>query len=309
MKNKTQILSTAHCAVILFALLLFLPIGGCDSDTPDEQPIIRLDNLSPIPKISSPEEPEILRVAVAAILSPQGTIQSYQPFLDYLAKKTNKKTVLIQRKTYQEVNDMLARGVVDVAFVCTGAYFEGKSQGTMELLVVPQVNGKRTYQALFIVPKDSLIKSIQELQGKVFAFTDPLSNTGYLYPISALQKLGQKPEIFFSHSIFTYSHDRSIDAVIEGVADGASVDNIIYEFAKTMDPQIARSTKVIHRSPEFGMPPVVVPKQLAPQTAALLRDIFLSAHTDPEGMKSLGGMGVERFVKPDKQLYRSLESL
>ena len=83
--------------------------------------IIQLDQLQPLPAPASREQPEgdSLKVAVASILSPQGTIQSYQPFLHYLEKHLEKDVILIQKKTYQEVNDLLSRNVVDVAFVCT----------------------------------------------------------------------------------------------------------------------------------------------------------------------------------------------
>jgi phosphonate transport system substrate-binding protein len=157
--------------LLLMALLLFLI--GCDTNDTAEQPVIRLDKVAPLPESAAPIASGSLRVAVAAIISPQGTIQSYQSFMHYLEEKTGRKVVLVQRKTYQEVNDMLARGVVEVAFVCTGAYWEGSRAGSMDLLVVPQVNGKHTYQSLLIVPQNSSVTAMDGLRDKVFAFTDP----------------------------------------------------------------------------------------------------------------------------------------
>jgi len=87
-----------------------------------------------------------LRVAVAAILSPQGTIESYQSLINYLKARTGKNVVLIQRKTYQETNNLLARRVVDVAFVCTGAYMQGRNY--MDVLVIPQIDGKITWRCV-----------------------------------------------------------------------------------------------------------------------------------------------------------------
>jgi len=288
-------------------LLLAANISGCGrQDEKGSDPVIRLDKLSPLPETPKVPQPESqLRVAVAAILSPQGTRYSYQPFLQYLEKKTGKTVILIQRKTYQEINDLLARNVVNVAFVCTGSYFEGVRGKTMELLVVPQINGKITYQSLLIVPASSTAKSIKDLRGKVFAFTDPLSNTGYQYPISLLRELGEKPETFFSRTTFTYSHDHSIMAVMEGVADGAAVDNIIYNSFKKRDETVANKTKVIWQSPEFGMPPVVVPVQSSPRMKSYLKEIFKSANMDAEGQAALAEMGIERFVDPDPTLYSS----
>jgi phosphonate transport system substrate-binding protein len=142
----------------------------------------------------------------------------------------------------------------------------------------------------------------------VFAFTDPLSNTGYLYPLSLLQGLGQQPESFFGRTIFTYSHDRSMAAVQEGLADGASVDGLVYELAAGRNPEIGAQTRVIWESHDFGIPPVVVPRAISPEKKALLQELLLGMHHDPQGEKALAALGVERFVEADPRLYDSRES-
>jgi len=286
-----------NCFIIIAALCLFT---GCDSSSHEEQ-VIHLDKLEPLPPPPSEQADDTLKVAVAAILSPQGTIQSYQPFLRVFESKTGKKVVLIQRKTYQEVNNLLIRNVVDVAFVCTGAYVKQKEH--MALLAIPQIDGKKTYRSLLIIPRTSNIETFEDLRGKVFAFTDPLSNTGYRYPLTLLRELGEKPESFFSRTIFTYSHDRSIDSVVDGIANGAAVDSIVYDFFKKRDPQVGANTRVIKKSKEFGMPPVVVPSPTSQKQKKWLQDIFLQIHNDPDGRKALDILGVDQFVEPDPDFY------
>lgn len=280
---------------------------GCDR-TQQENPSgqnqpVRLDKLQQLPPGQNEPDSQALRIGVGAILSPQGTAHSYQPLIDYLGRKMGKPAILVQRKTYQELNDLLARNVVDLGFICTGAYSEGVRNEALSLLVVPQINGKTTYQAFVIVPAASPVREFADLRGKVFAFTDPLSNTGYLYPLSLLQGMGQQPETFFGRTIFTYSHDRSLAAVMEGIADGASVDSLVYEFAGKRNPEIARQTRIIWESPDFGIPPVVVPRTISPEKKALLKELLLTIHHDAEGKKALAALGVERFVDPEPKLY------
>ncbi|MBW1751389.1 MAG: phosphate/phosphite/phosphonate ABC transporter substrate-binding protein [Deltaproteobacteria bacterium] len=292
-------------APISLYLVFFFFFPGCNqerSDAPTSEQIIHLDQLQPLPALLEQPEGDSLKVAVASILSPQGTVQSYQPFLHYLENRIEKDVILIQKKTYQEVNDLLSRNVVDVAFVCTGAYVSNKK--IMDLLVVPQINGKTTYNSLLIVPANSDVRKIEELKGSIFAFTDPLSNTGYRYPVSLLEKRGEKPETFFSRTILTYSHDRSIVAVADGLADGASVDSIVFDFFQKRDPEIVDRTRVIHQSEPFAMPPVVVPAQIDKSKKDWLKDIFLNVHNDPKGIKALKNMGVDRFVEPMPERYR-----
>lgn len=293
------------CRATCLGLLFFL-LAGCDTgprEKPGQERLVRLDKLQQLPVGQAEPDSQSLRIGVGAILSPQGTALSYQPLIDYLGRKMGKPAILVQRKTYQELNDLLARNVVDLGFICTGAYVEGARKEAMSLLVVPRINGKTTYRAFVIVPAASPVRKFGDLRGKVFAFTDPLSNTGYLYPLSLLQGMGQQPETFFGRTIFTYSHDRSMAAVMEGLADGASVDSLVYEFAVKRNPEIARQTRVIWESPDFGIPPVVVPRTISPEKKALLKELLLGLHRDAEGEKVLAELGVERFVEPAPGLY------
>lgn len=250
-----------------------------------------------------------LRVAVASVISPQGTVESYSALLDYLSQKLNRPVELIQRRTYLEVNGLIERGEVDLAFVCTSAYIVGHDDFGMELLVAPQVRGETVYHAYLIVPASSPAHDMADLKGKVFAFTDPISLTGRAYPTSLVQSLGSTPETFFSRVFFTYSHDEAIYAVANGLADGASVDSLVYEFALMRDPSLAQKVKVIHRSPPFGIPPVVVNPNLRPQVKAELRDLLLNMHLDPMGQGALDAIGVERFVLINDEAYATVRSL
>ncbi|MFZ5762722.1 MAG: phosphate/phosphite/phosphonate ABC transporter substrate-binding protein [Thermodesulfobacteriota bacterium] len=286
----------------LAALALFCLAAGCER-RPEAQPVIRFDHLARLPESPPAEQPDALRVAVSAVLSPTGTTESYQPLIAHLQRKTGLPVTLVQRKTYQEVNELLARAAVDVGFICTGAYRDAARRQSMELLVVPRINGKITYRSLIIAPASGPFQSFADLRGKRFAFTDPLSNSGYHYPLSLLQRLGEKPETFFSRTFFTYSHDRSIAAVADGLADGAAVDSLIFASVSQRTPKTAGQVAVIDQSPEFGIPPVVVPRILPAARKEWLKALFLSLHTETEGRAVLAPLGIERFEEPEPSRY------
>lgn len=68
---------------------------------------INLSDLQPLPGVSATAV-KPLRVAVAAIISPKGTVDSYGPLLDYLAEELRNRPVeLVQRRTYGEVNNLV----------------------------------------------------------------------------------------------------------------------------------------------------------------------------------------------------------
>ncbi|MFN3928072.1 MAG: phosphate/phosphite/phosphonate ABC transporter substrate-binding protein [Thermoflexus sp.] len=250
-----------------------------------------------------------LRVAVAPVISPRATFETYSPLLDYLAHRLDRPVELLQRPTYSEINDLIRTGQADVGFVCGGAFVEGEREGYMELLVVPQISGTTTYHALIIVRVDSSFYQLEDLRGRRFAFTDPLSNSGRLYVQYRLAQMGETPEGFFRDTFFTYSHDNSIRAVAQGLADGASVDSLVYESLSRSEPALIAKIRVIERSPPFWIPPVVVHPELAPGLKEALRQAFLEMHGDPRGQKALAVLGVERFVPPDPAAYEDIRRM
>lgn len=293
----------------IILLLITIMLASCSASAQTEVVgMVDLNNLQPLP---TPEGHEAvpLRVAVAAVISPKGTVESYSPFLDYLEEKLNRPIELVQRRTYLEINDLIERGAVDVAFVCTSAYVLGHDSFGMELLVAPQVNGKTTYNSYLIVPASSNAQSMKDLHGKVFAFTDPISLTGRAYPTYLVQQLGSTPEEFFARTFFTYSHDEAIRAVASGVADGAAVDSLVYDYAVARNPSLTEKVKVIHRSPDFGIPPVVVSPFTRPQVKEELKALFLNMASDPAAQAALASIGMEGFVSIDDDAYDSVRTL
>ena len=290
----------------LFVLLSAIFLAGCASSPAG--PVIHLSDLQPLPPNASGDVVP-LRVAVAAVISPRGTVESYRPLLDYLSAELNRPVELVQRRTYAEVNDLVESGDVDVAFVCTSAYIAGHDKFGMELLAAPQVNGETVYYSFLIVPAESPAQALADLRGKVFAFTDPMSNTGRMYPTFLVKQLGSTPEQFFARTFFTYSHDDAIRAVADGLADGAAVDSLVYDFAVSRDSSLAVKTRVIHRSPAFGIPPVVVSPGARPQLKAELRSLLIRMADDPEGQAALQAINVDRFVTIDDRAYASVRDL
>jgi len=251
----------------------------------------------------------ILRVAVSAMVSPKMALIYYEDFLRLVGGRLGRRTQLLQRQTYAEVNNMLRDGQVDLAFVCSGPYVTGKKEFGMKLLAVPVVNGQVVYHSYVIVPKDSPARSFADLKGKRFAFTDPDSNTGHMSPVHMLAKKGLTPGEFFGSTSFTYSHDNSIRAVASGAADGAAIDSLVLEILTEIEPEMTSRTKIIGKSAPYGIPPVAVSPHLDKETAGKLQDIFLNIHEDKSGAVLLRRMRIEKFVKGRDSSYDTVREM
>ncbi|MBI4059830.1 MAG: phosphate/phosphite/phosphonate ABC transporter substrate-binding protein [Elusimicrobia bacterium] len=279
---------------------------ACNSDPAD--PHISFSQVEPSagnpPRLVKP-----VRIAIASIVSPQKNIRDYERMLQYLGRKLDMPVEVVQRTGYSEAIALLENREVEVAFICSGPYVEARARFGAEALVVPQIGGKKDYRAYIIVRKNAPIHSFADLKGRVFAFVDPLSTTGKLYPAYLLSKMGVKPEVFFSKTIFTWGHDNSIEAVARGLADGAAVSSLVWDGLARSGASAAAETRVIDRSPPFGMPPVVVHPQLDPGLKKRLRDIFLSMHRDSEGKALLGQAGIGRFIEEEDAAYEGVRRM
>ncbi len=243
------------------------------------------------------------------MITPKEGFAYYQKLLHYLGDRLGRPVMLVDRRSYAEINALLKSGEVDAAFVCGRPYVDGHDEFGLELLVQPVAYGETVYYSYIIVNKDSDIENWRQLRGKSFAFTDPKSNSGKLAPTYLLAKNGETPENFFSKYSYTYAHDKSIKAVALGIVDGAAVDSLIWKYLIAAHPEYADMTKVIYRSQPFGIPPFVASPAAGKEVKMLLKEILLQMHDDPRGSDILAGMKVDKFVEGSDSDYDSIRHM
>ncbi len=307
---KSEIFASRYLVVSLIVIhILLLYLAGCADRQSKKRVRLSTPGAENLNSYAGQERKIPLRVAVAAVISARESFKLYSQLLDYLSEHLGRPLEFIQRGTYAEVNDLVRYGECDMAFVCGYAYVQGQRDFGMKILVIPQVKGETVYYSYIIVPKDSGVKKIEDLRGKIFAFSDPLSNSGRLSPTYLLWKMEETPESFFKKFVFTYSHDNSIKSVAEKWVDGAAVDSLVYDYMIAIHPEYSDKTKKIITSSPYGMPPVVVHPQINPQLKHQLQTIFLNMHKDKKGKEILTQLMIDRFVKGDDSDYDSIREM
>ena len=289
---------------VVMLISCFACSGGGDTKVVDFSKTIPVE--SPEYKLAAKDS---LRVAVASMISPKETSAIYRQVLDYVGSHLGLDVELIQRKTYGEVNELLAKGQIDLAFICSGPYATGKAKYGFQPLASPQVQGSHSYRAYLIVNKDSPFQHVEDLRGRSFAFTDPESNTGRLVPYYWLSQMGEEPATFFSETIYTYSHDNSILAVSRGLVDAASVHGLIWDYYHRHDPAFTDMTRIIKKSEPYGSPPLVASKHLSEEVKEQIRQLLLSMHHDPEGQVILKKLMIDRFLAPREEWYDGVRKM
>jgi phosphonate transport system substrate-binding protein len=295
------------CLYLGLSVIMLLS-SGCSGDTGYTP--VDFSNTVKIEKSTSLNDTaHTLKVAVSAMVSPKETFSTYRNLLAYIGDHLNYKIQLVQRKTYDEINELFLKRQIDLAFICSGPYAVGKEKYGFEALAVPVIRDKPSYQAYLIVNKNSAIENIEGLRGGVFAMTDPASNTGAMVPLYWLAKMGEKPDTFFKNVTYTYSHDNSILAVAKSLVDGAAVDGMIWEYYNARNPIYTSQTRVIKKSISFGSPPFVASKYLAPKIKEKARNLLLNMHKDPKGRSILKELMIDRFVPPKDTWYQPVREI
>lgn len=248
-----------------------------------------------------------LKFAISGMISPRETYVSYIELIKYLEKKLNLSIEFIQKRTYQEVNDGIFNGELDFAMICSGAYVDLSAIIPLDIIAVPQCNGVPFYSAYIITNKNSKISTFEEIRGKDFAFTDPLSNTGKLYPTKRVKELGSIPEKFFSDITYTYAHDNSINLVNRRIVDGASVDGLIFDYLAKNYPSQVSNVNVIERSENFGIPPIIC-KLNANLDIHSLRKVLYEMNNDSLGNSILRKLNIDKFIPGYDSLYNSIRT-
>ena len=307
MNIKQKKISCEFLGALLF-LLVFLLLATACGKAPEGYIDFRRSQAEQ-PKNEEVKEQRPLTIAVAAVISPQETIDGYRIIAERITKLTGHPTALIQRKTYEEINTLLSNGGADMAFISTGAYSAYRGMQEIDLLAMAELDENILYTTDIIVHADSDIQSFADLKGRTFAFTDPLSYSGHVAIENLLWQQNTSPGKFFKRYFYTYNHDKSIWAVSNRLVDAASIDSQIYEYALRHNPDLAKNIRIIESKNPSPTGPVVIRRALPEAQKKELQQIFLQLHQDPATAKAMQRLMIDRFVLPQPDLYLPLKEI
>lgn len=226
----------------------------------------------------------------------------------YLTARLQRPVVFVQRGSYREIVDLLNQGRLDAAWLCGFPFVHHERR--LRLLAVPLFQGRPLYRSYLIVPAgDTHTKSLLDLRGKVFAYSDPDSNSGFLYTQFALEKIRERSEVFFARTFYTWSHRKVVEAVAVELAQGGAVDGYVWETLQRSHPQLTARTRVVEQSPEFGFPPFVARSTLPAEDFTALRTVLVAMRDDREGKKLLGQLNLDGFIPGERKLYDGIASM
>jgi phosphonate transport system substrate-binding protein len=225
----------------------------------------------------------------------------------YLEGAIGARVEFVQRGVYSPIVDGLRAGQIDVAWICGYPYVLHASE--LRLVAVPTWRGQQTYQSYLIAEAGSPAAGLEDLKGRSFAFSDPLSNSGYLYVRYLLARQNLRADEYFGRTFFAHSHPNVVEAVAAGLSHGGAVDGYVWEVLTEVSPALTARTQVLQRSPAFGFPPIVAGAHVEPATVARVQAALLAMHESPEGRVVLGELRLDRMAVASPRLFDSIAEM
>ncbi|WP_370398991.1 phosphate/phosphite/phosphonate ABC transporter substrate-binding protein [Sulfitobacter sp. JB4-11] len=168
-----------------------------------------------------------------------------------------------------------------------------------------------SYTGRVFVRRDSGFKSLADLEGRDIAFADPISESGYMYPLAEFERAGlvsspDAAEVFFGRIFFAGGYQQAMQAMAEGLVDAAGASQYA-DLLLTPEQQ----SQVTWIAESDAIPSHVVIAR--PALDAGLRESFVAAMMNlnmPEHRDKLRYLyGPDGYVKADPSVFDGVRNM
>jgi phosphonate transport system substrate-binding protein len=257
-----------------------------------------------VPRFARAEQAQPLSIGTTPVFL-DDDVAFLREWQGYLQGELGRPVVFVQRRSYREVSELLIAQKLDAAWICGYPYVRYRT--AMHLLAVPTYHQEPLYQSYVIVPKsDRTTNSVADLHGKIYAYSDPDSNSGWLVPNSQLIRMGKNPATFFRKTFYTWGHRRVVDAVAAELAQGGSVDGYVWDTLQILHPEVTEQTRIAHRSAKYGFPPFVTRTQLLESDFRQLQGVLVAMKSTPNGKQLLSRLNLDGFQVAPESVFNGI---
>ena len=223
----------------------------------------------------------------------------------YLSKAVGLRVEFVSRRSYRDIMGLLRKQEIEAAWICGFPWVMNRSW--LRGLSIPLYGGQPLYRSYLIVPAtDRTTRSLLDLRDKVYAFSDPDSNSGYLVPRVTLIKAGIDADRHFVRTFYTWGHRNVVSAVAAGLAHGGSVDGYVWDTLQKVAPSLVARTRVAWRSETFGFPPLAVRASLDAETEQRLGAALFGMAGDDAGRRLLAELNLSGFGPFRPEVFDSI---
>lgn len=262
---------------LILAALLLAVISGCGEEGSGSD-----ENLNP----------DKLVMGFVPSQDSEKIADTAKPLADKLGEILGKEVEATTVTSYSALVEAMGNNKVHIGFLPAFGYVLASSKYDVEVLLKSERHGSVTYRAQYVVRADSPLESLDDLEehagDMIWAFGDPSSTSGYLYPAAQLMKkfdiedTTELQENFFEKVLKTGGHDNTAIAVLNGQADIGTTFEDVRETLTEDYPDIMEELKVIGYTDPIPNDTVTVPAALDDELTQEIKEAFLSFNDDQE---------------------------
>ena len=265
------------------------------------------------PALAWKEDYAVLKFGILSGENEKDRLQRNEPLRAFLEAELGVEVEIFTAGNYDGVIQAIAADQIEIARFGSSSYaaaYTATEGGVIPTLTTQNLDGSTGYYSIVVTRCDSGIESLADAAGKVHAFADPDSTSGYAVPyFNMINKEGFVPEEHFGNVTFSGSHEAGVTGVVNGTFDTASTwmdnpENSVYSRMEDKGMIEAGQVCTIWESPEITSGPWTFRSNLPEQLIADVTDAIEKFPTaDPEGYK-LYSSWTEEDENPAAGFYR-----
>ncbi|MBY0313751.1 MAG: phosphonate ABC transporter substrate-binding protein [Phycisphaerales bacterium] len=263
---------------------------------------------------TSPAQAEWPDKLVLGLVPSEGSsdvVERFKPMSIHLERVLGVKIETMSSSDYAGMITAMSQKHVDVAYLGPKSYVEAATRaGAVAVAMELDKDGVPGYHGLIVAKKSSGWKTVDDIRGKTFAFTDPNSTSGCLVPMMHFHRdLKVDPKTYFREVRFAGSHQASTLAVSNGSVDAAATNDL--DLARVVKSgQVREDDLVILWTSEL-IPgsPMVVRKDLPISLRAAITGALMMLNDDKAAQERLGNGGFVYASDTSYDVMRYLMSM
>jgi len=209
--------------------------------------------------------------------------------------------------SYAVVIEGIGGQTIDCAFMPSLAFVLARQHYGVNPLLIVVRKGKKTYRGQ-IVALAGRFKSLQDLKGKKFAFTDASSASGHLFAKALLLKNGFNPDKDFKLAMFAGGHDKVLFAILKGNVDAGATFEDARNLLESRYPDIRDRITVLAYTDPIPNDNVSCGKHIPSTLQEEIKAALLTYSKTDEGKKVLFDLyEIEGFAEPEVGEYAPVE--
>ncbi len=243
--------------------------------------------------------------------NPEKLLDDISVIRDYLSEEMGMAVDGFVTLDHAAAVEALRNGTADISFMGALPYVLAHHHVDAQVVLAEIYRGSPMYRARLFVRRDSGITKLADLRGKSIAFADPISESGYLYPLDLFADAGfltpgDDPQTFFSSVYFAGGYQQAIQAVANGYVDAAGAS----QYAELLlTPKQLLEVTSIAESDLIPSHAVIARGDLDPIVVAAFKRAMLKLNDDDYRHLLQYVYGPDGYVEVDHAAFAGVEAL